>query len=71
MPLSDSRQLLFRDDRPTGFADHARTSLLHHGERILSEVPATLRMVRRVLLVVAVAIPVFLFGLLVVLWRLT
>jgi hypothetical protein len=70
MPLSDSHQLLFRDERPIGFAEHTRTSLLRHGERILAEVPATLRMVRRLMLVMAVAIPAFLVGLLVVLWRL-
>ena len=71
MPLSNSYPLLSRDDHSVRFAEHARTSLLRHGEQILAEVPATLRRVRMVLLVVSIAIPAFLMGLLVVLWRLT
>jgi len=71
MPRSTVHPLLFPEDQPVTFAEHARTRLLRHGEHILAEVPATLRRVRMVLLVLAVTIPAFLFGLLVVLWRLT
>jgi hypothetical protein len=71
MPSSTMHPLFSRDDRPVTFAEHAGTRLLHHGERILAEVPAVLRRVRMVLLVLAVTIPAFLFGLLIVLWRLT
>jgi hypothetical protein len=71
MSRSTVHPLLSLDHQPVPFAEHARTRLLRHGEHILAEVPATLRRVRMVLLVVAVTIPAFLFGLLVVLWRLT
>jgi hypothetical protein len=70
MPLSNSYPLSSFDDQPVQFAEHARTRLLRHGELILAEVPATLRRVRMILLVMAVTIPAFLIGLLVVLWRL-
>jgi hypothetical protein len=52
------------------FAQHARTVVAHHGERILAEVPRTLRRVSLFLLVLAISIPAFLAGLLVVLWHL-
>jgi hypothetical protein len=52
------------------FAHHARLIVLHHGERIMAEIPVTLRRVSLFLLVLAVTIPVFLAGLLVVLWHL-
>jgi hypothetical protein len=51
------------------FAHQARTLALHHGERILGEIPATLRRVSQFVLVMTIAIPVFLAGLLVVLWH--
>jgi hypothetical protein len=70
MPRSDSRQLVW-DDHAIGFTDQARTSLVRHGERILAEVPATLRRLRTMMLVVSIAVSAFLAGLLVVLWRLT
>jgi hypothetical protein len=53
------------------FTDQARASLVRCGEQILAEVPATLRRLRTMLLVVSIAISLFLAGLLVVLWRLT
>jgi hypothetical protein len=70
MPLSDSSPLWSVDDQPVRWAEHPRTRLLRHGEAILAEVPATLRRVRTALLVLSIAIPAFLVGLLVVLWRL-
>jgi hypothetical protein len=57
-------------DGGTTFTHHARTMVLHHGEKILSEVPKTMRRVALLLLVLSISIPVFLVGLLVVLWRL-
>jgi hypothetical protein len=53
----------------TTFAHQARTLALHHGERILSEIPTTLRRVRHFILVMSITIPAFLAGLLVVLWH--
>jgi hypothetical protein len=47
----------------------ARSLALHHGERILREVPTTLRRVGQFMLVMAITIPLFLAGLLVVLWH--
>lgn len=58
-----------RDGNPT-FSRHARTIALHHGEKILSEIPGTLRRVALLLLVLSITIPAFLAGLLIVLWRL-
>jgi hypothetical protein len=52
------------------FAHQARTLALHHGERILGEIPATLRRVGQFVLVMTITIPLFLAGLLVVLWHL-
>jgi hypothetical protein len=69
MPRSDSHQLIWGDHAT--FTDQARTSLVRHSERILAEVPATLRRVRTMLLVLTIAVTAFLAGLLVVLWRLT
>ena len=54
----------------TTFADHGRAMVAHHGERILGEIPRALRRVGLFFLVMAVSIPVFLVGLLVVLWHL-
>jgi hypothetical protein len=58
-----------RDDIPT-VTQHARTIVLHHGEKILAEIPNTLRRVALLMLVLSISIPVFLVGLLIVLWRL-
>jgi hypothetical protein len=52
------------------FNNHARTVVAYHGERILAEVPTTLRRVGQLLLVLAVTIPVFCAGLLFVFWHL-
>ena len=52
------------------FATHARTVVAHHGERILAEIPSTLRRIGLLFLVLSISIPVFLAGLLVVLWHL-
>ena len=52
------------------FAQHARTVVAHHGERILAEIPTTLRRIGTLFLVLTISIPVFLAGLLVVLWHL-
>jgi hypothetical protein len=54
----------------TTFADHGRAMVVHHGERILFEIPRALRRIGRFFMVMAVSIPVFLVGLLVVLWHL-
>jgi len=51
------------------FAHQARSLALHHGERILSEVPTALRRVGLFMLVMTITIPAFLAGLLVVLWH--
>lgn len=52
------------------FAQHARTVVAHHGERILAEIPTTLRRIGLLFLVVAITIPAFLAALMVVLWHL-
>jgi len=52
-------------------AQHARRFLAFHGERILAEIPTTLRRLSLLLLVLAITVPIFLAGLLVVLWQLT
>ena len=54
----------------TTFADHGRAMVVHHGERILTEIPGALRRVGVFFMVMAVSIPAFLVGLLIVLWRL-
>ena len=51
-------------------AQHARRFLAFHGERILAEIPTTLRRLSLLLLVLAITVPIFLAGLLVVLWHL-
>jgi len=53
----------------TTFAHHARALALHHGDRILGEIPTTLRRVGLFMLVMSITIPAFLAGLLVVLWH--
>lgn len=55
---------------PAPFSHQARSLALHHGDRILREVPTTLRRVGLFVLVMTIAIPAFLAGLLIVLWRL-
>ena len=52
------------------FAQYARTVVAHHGHRILAEIPTTLRRLGTFFLVLSISIPVFFFGLLVVLWHL-
>jgi hypothetical protein len=52
------------------FADHGRAMVVHHGERILTEIPGALRRVGLFFMVMAISVPVFLVGLLIVLWRL-
>ena len=52
------------------FAQQARTVVAHHGERILAEIPTTLRRLGMLFLVLSISIPVFFVGLLVVLWHL-
>jgi hypothetical protein len=54
----------------TTFADHGRAMVAHHGERILGEIPGVLRRVGVFFIVMAVSVPIFLVGLLVVLWHL-
>jgi hypothetical protein len=51
-------------------AQHARVVVAHHGERILAEIPTTLRRVGLFFLVLAITVPAFLAALIVVLWRL-
>jgi hypothetical protein len=51
------------------FAREARTIALHHGEKILVEIPRALRRFSQFMLVMAITIPAFLAGLLVVLWH--
>lgn len=52
------------------FAHLARTIVAHHGERILAEVPRTLRRVGLFLLILSITMPAFCLALLVVLWHL-
>jgi len=54
----------------TAFAQHARTVVAHHGERIFAEIPRTLRRVGLLFLVVAISIPAFLVALIALLWHL-
>ena len=53
-----------------GLAQHARSAVAYHGERILAEIPRTLHRINMLVLVLAITIPAFCAGLLVVLWRL-
>ncbi len=52
------------------FANHARTVVAHHGERILAEVPTTLKRIGQLFFVLSLTIPAFCVGLLFVLWHL-
>lgn len=56
-------------DYDVSFAREARTIALHHGEKILVEIPRALRRFSQFMLVMAITIPAFLAGLLVVLWH--
>ena len=62
--------------RSSGLADRSRPAngsgavVAHLAETILAEVPRTLRRIGLLLLVLSISVPVFLVGLLVVLWRL-
>jgi hypothetical protein len=47
-----------------------RAMVVHHGERILGEIPRLLRRVGLFVMVMAVSVPLFFVGLLVVLWHL-
>ena len=51
------------------FGHHARALALHHGERILAEIPTTLRRVATLCLVLSISIPVMFVALVVVLWH--
>jgi hypothetical protein len=55
---------------PAPFTHHASAIVLHHGEKILAEIPRAIRRVALLMLVLSISIPVFLVGLLIVLWRL-
>ena len=62
--------------RPAGIADRSRYAsgssavVAHLAETMLAEVPRVLRRVGLLLLVLSISIPVFVVGLLVVLWHL-
>jgi|RhiMetdeSRZDD1v2_1073273.scaffolds.fasta_scaffold878027_2 hypothetical protein len=51
-------------------ADHVRSVVVGHGERILAEIPKMLRRVGLFLVVASITVPLFFAGLLVVLWHL-
>jgi hypothetical protein len=51
-------------------ADHGRGMVVHHGERILREIPQALRRVGMFFIVMAISLPIFFVGLLIVLWHL-
>ncbi len=52
-----------------GILHHLRSVAARHVEELLAEVPATLRRLRTLLVVVTIAVPVFLAALIFVLWR--
>jgi hypothetical protein len=56
--------------RGTATATQVRNVVAHHGEKILVEIPTMLRRIGMLFLVLSITIPVFLAGLLVVLWQL-
>ena len=70
MTRSETQVLMKASTDSATFSQQARTLTLHHGERILREIPTTLRRVGQFMLVMAITIPLFLAGLLVVLWHL-
>jgi hypothetical protein len=51
-------------------AQHARRVVAHHGEKILAEIPTTLRRLGTLFLVLSISLPLFFVGLLLVLWHL-
>jgi len=56
-------------DRPvtwSGLAGRLREAAARHGEEVIAEIPATLRRFSLVLAIVAVAVPAFLFAILVI-----
>jgi hypothetical protein len=53
-----------------GFVQRLRVVVAHRAEEILAEVPATLRRLRTFLLVLSISVPLFLIGLVAVLWHL-
>jgi hypothetical protein len=56
--------------QPTTVTSRLREVAINKGEGILAEVPATLRRLRLLLLVLAVSVPIFLLGCLALLaWR--
>jgi hypothetical protein len=69
MTRSDTPVLTPTPTENAPFAQQARTLALHHGEQILREIPTTLRRVGQFMLVMAITIPLFLAGLLFVLWH--
>jgi hypothetical protein len=69
MAGSDTHSLTAPQYEGVTFAHQARTLALHHGEKILSEIPTTLRRVGLFMVVLSITIPAFLAGLLVVLWH--
>src|SRR5947209_3823268 len=54
----------------TGIVQRLRVVVAHRAEEILAEVPATLRRLRTFLLVLSISVPLFLVGLVAVLWHL-
>jgi hypothetical protein len=62
-------QPLGSEDRPvtwSGLAGRLREAAARHGEEVIAEIPATLRRLRLVLAIVAVAVPAFLFAILLI-----
>lgn len=70
MTASKSNPVLAPHNQAPTLSGHARAIVLTHGERILAEVPKTLRRFGLLMLVLAISIPAFFAGLLVVLWHL-
>ena len=54
----------------SALAQHALSAVAYTGERILAEIPRVLRRIGMLVLVLAITIPAFCAGLLLVLWRL-
>lgn len=57
------------DERPLtwpGLGAHLRQAAARHGEQVIAQIPATLRRVRLLLAVAAVAVPALVLGLLVI-----
>ena len=67
---SSGQELYGSEPTTKAVARRLRIVAGQRAEEFLAEVPATLRRVRTLLLVVSISIPVFLLGLIVVLWRL-